>query len=203
MGSVLYLADRDSPAFQAGRMSVDVICAGDSLTGWNNFGRVWSWPYRTYPEFLQEHCEPLGLRVANGGIAGEISQNGIEQVRDYLTLFSKARYAIVAFGTNDLGMWPGVERASRRIIENLDRMVQSIRESGRKPILFNVPYANEAMFPEPLAQELHDKRDYHNERLWQYCLEGQVPLVDICSKLQDKHFADEPPSKRGRGTDHR
>ena len=81
MPSVLYIADRGMPSFQAAPLSVDVVCAGDSITGWNNFGGVRDWPYRTYPEFLQGLCESLGLRIANGGIAGEVSPNGVGQVR--------------------------------------------------------------------------------------------------------------------------
>ena len=76
MASVLYVADRGMPSFETARLSADVVCAGDSITGWNNFGVVGDWPYRTYPEFLQGLCEPLGLTIANGGIAGEISENG-------------------------------------------------------------------------------------------------------------------------------
>ena len=53
MPSVLYIADRGMPSFQAAPLSVDVVCVGDSITGWNNFGSVRDWPYRTYPEFLQ------------------------------------------------------------------------------------------------------------------------------------------------------
>jgi hypothetical protein len=48
MLSVLYLADRDSPTFEAGRLTVDVVCAGDSITGWNNFGcreGLWGAPH--------------------------------------------------------------------------------------------------------------------------------------------------------------
>jgi lysophospholipase L1-like esterase len=191
MPSVLHLADRDSPAFEAARNSVDVVCAGDSITGWNNFGGVRDWPYRTYPEFLQRLCEPLGLTVANGGIAGEVSPNGVSQVRDYLGLFPHARYVVVGYGTNDLGMWPEVERTSPKIIENLDRMVRAIRDGGRQPILLNVPYANESMFPRKIAEDLHRMRDYHNERLTSYCVEHRIPLADICSELRDEHFADE------------
>ena len=51
--NVLYTADQGSPAFDIARIAVDVICAGDSLTGWNNFGPAHTWPYRTYPDFLQ------------------------------------------------------------------------------------------------------------------------------------------------------
>ena len=191
MPSVLYIADRGMPSFQAAPLSVDVVCAGDSITGWNNFGGVRDWPYRTYPEFLQGLCESLGLRIANGGIAGEVSPNGVGQVRDYLGLFPNARYFVVGYGTNDLGMWPEVERTSPQIIENLHRMVRAIRDSGRQPILLNVPYANESMFLRRIAEELRNNRDYHNDKLRDYCLKDHVPLVDIASKLRDEHFADE------------
>jgi len=50
--TVLYLADQGSFAFDAARAAVDFVCAGDSLTGWNDFGPADSWPYRTYPQFL-------------------------------------------------------------------------------------------------------------------------------------------------------
>jgi lysophospholipase L1-like esterase len=166
-----------------------VVCAGDSITGWNNFGVVSE--YRTYPEFLQRLCDPLGLTIANGGIAGEVSANGLAQIRDYLGLFPNAQYFVVGFGTNDLGMYPEVERTSPIIIKNLDTMVQAIRDAGRQPILLNVPYANESMFPRRIADELHANRDYHNDKLKTYCLEHNVPLVDIASKLCDQHFADE------------
>ncbi len=58
-------------------------------------------------------------------------------------------------------------------------------------ILFNVPYANEAMFSPDTAQELHAKRDYHNARLKEYCERHDLPLADVCSHLRDEHFADE------------
>jgi lysophospholipase L1-like esterase len=191
MTTAVYLADRKSPSFQAGRSSVDVVCAGDSITGWNNFGGVADWPYRTYPEFLQWLCESPGLTVADCGIAGEVSPNGIGQVRDYLDLFPNARYFVVGYGTNDLGMWPQVERTSPRIIENLDRMVRAIREGGRQTMLLNVPHANESMFPPSVARDLHRIRDYHNETLTVFCLKSRIPLVEIASKLRDEHFADE------------
>ena len=71
---VVYLAEQGSARFEQDRLAVDVVCAGDSITGWNNFGPVLSWPYRTYPDFLQKLCDPLGLLVANGGIAAEVSE---------------------------------------------------------------------------------------------------------------------------------
>lgn len=191
MSHVIYLADRGSAAFEQARASVDIVCAGDSITGWNNFGPVDYWPYPTYPQFIQAHCDPLGLHVANGGIAGEISQNGIGQVWDYLDLFPNARYFIIGYGTNDLGTWPDTERTSQRIIENLAQMVDSVRGKGKQAILFNVPYANETMFVPFVAEDLHAKRDYHNGRLKAYCEQHGLPLADICSRLRDQHFGDE------------
>jgi lysophospholipase L1-like esterase len=187
----LYLADRGTSAFEKARATVDVVCAGDSITGWNNFGPADSWPYPTYPQFVQNRCWELGLTVADCGIAGEISSHGIGQVRDYLDVFPNARYFIIGFGTNDLGMWPDTERTSKHIIDNLSQMVDEVRGEGKKPLLFNVPYANEGMFYPRIAQDLHAKRDYHNARLEAYCSQHQIPLADVCSHLHDEHLGDE------------
>jgi lysophospholipase L1-like esterase len=189
--SVLYTADQGSPAFETGRAAVNAVCAGDSLTGWNNFGPAHSWPYRTYPDFLQELCVPLGLRIANGGIAGEISNNGPQQVQDYLALFPNACYFVMGMGTNDLGMWPDTVATSKRIIGNLGQMVQAVADQGKQPILFNVPNANEARFPSYVVKELREKRDYHNGRLKEFCDGRGIPLADICSRLHDEHCGDE------------
>ena len=188
---VLYTVDQGLPAFEVARPAVDVVCAGDSLTGWNNFGPARSWPYRTYPDFLQELCVPLGLAIANGGIAGEITDNGPQQVRDYLGLFPNARYFIIGMGTNDLGTWPDTAATSKRIIANLGKMVQAVQDQGKKAVLFNVPNANEAMFPPYVVKELREKRDYHNARLKEFCGEQGIPLADIYSRLKNEHLADE------------
>ncbi len=188
---VLYTADQGTPAFEAARTAIDVVCAGDSLTGWNNYGPFRTWPYPTYPQFLQELCVPLGLRIANGGIAGEISDNGPQQVVDYLRLFSNARYFVMGIGTNDLGMSHDTEETSNGIIDNLYAMVKTVRDSGKQAVLFSVPNANEAVFPPAIAKELREKRDYHNAHLQAFCEGERVPLADICSRLRDEHFADE------------
>jgi len=106
-------------------------------------------------------------------------------------LFPNSRYFIVGFGTNDLGTWPDLESTSRRIIENLDKMVQAVRDQEKVPMLFNVPYANESMFAPHIARDTHEKRDYHNERLGEYCQQNAVPMADICAHLRDEHFGDE------------
>lgn len=170
--------------------TVDVVCAGDSLTGWNNYGPSQYWPFPTYPRFLQKKCEPLGLQIADGGIAGEISDNGPGHVRRYLELSPDSRYFIIGFGTNDLGTWPDLERTSQRIIKNLDIMVQAVWSANEKPIMFNVPNVNEAMFPPPLVADCRQKRDYHNDKLSTYCAQNELPLADIRSHLHDRHIGD-------------
>ena len=189
--TILYLVDQGSPTFDANKAAVDIVCAGDSLTGWNNYGPAQTWPYPTYPQFLQELCLPLKLRIANGGIAGEVSNNGPQQVQDYLALFPNTRYFIFGMGTNDLGAWPDTEATSKRIIGNLDKMIRAVRDKGKQALLFNVPAVNEAMFPPTVAKELRAQRDYHNAMLRDFCGEEGIPLADIFSRLHDEHFADE------------
>ena len=195
---VLYLVERDTEAFESARTGVDIVCAGDSLTGWNNFGPVRAGHFGRTRNFFKSFARRSALRVANGGIAGEISDNGPQQVRDYLDLFPNARYFVFGMGTNDLGTWPDTESTSRRIIGNLGRMVQIVLDRGKQSMLFNVPHANEAMFPPRFAKEIHAKRDYHNPRLKAFCEEREIPLADICSLLRDEHFGDElHPNDRG------
>src|SRR4051812_11328927 len=200
MGSILYLADRESPAFRAGRTAVDIVCAGDSITGWNNFGAIECWPYRTYPEFLQRLCEPSGMIVADCGIAGEVSPNGIGQVRDYLGLFPNARYFVMGYGSNDLDERPEAEAISPRIIDNLDSMVRAVGDGGRSPILIDVLDANWVMLPREEAEGLRRKSSYHNERLREYCRGRHVPLVEVCGRLGEEHFSDPyHPNDEGAG----
>jgi lysophospholipase L1-like esterase len=94
-------------------------------------------------------------------------------------------------GTNDLGTWPDTQATSQRIIANLAQMVQTVRDRGKTAILFNVPNANEAMFPSYIVRELRCKRDYHNGKLKDFCAQHGIPLADICSRLHDEHFGDE------------
>ena len=41
-------------------------------------------------------------------------------------------------------------------------MVDFVEDQGKQAVLFNVPNANESMFPPAVAKELREKRDYHN-----------------------------------------
>ena len=73
----------------------------------------------------------------------------------------------------------------------MGRMAQMVLDRGKQPILFNVPHANEAMFPRCFATEIRSKRDFHNPQLKSFCDEHGIPLADICCLLRDEHFGDE------------
>ena len=148
------------PAFEAERTAVDVVCLGDSLTGWNIFGPTHFWPYPTYPHFLQELCVPLKLRIANGGIAGEISENGPQQVQDYLELFPNARYFVFGMGTNDLGTWPDTGRPARESSATSSDGPDVRDRANSRP--FQCSEYERCHVPPVVAKELREIREYHN-----------------------------------------
>lgn len=198
---ILFLSDLEKDFFEKQRKEIDVVCVGDSITGWNNIRsegiEVPYGPYPTYPEFLQEL---LGnsLRVADGGIAGEISVNGIDHVEQCLDLFPNSRYFILGFGTNDLPGSSNLERTSKAVIYNMDRMINEIVNKNKVFFLINVPYIAGRRFSKKLLDMAKEERDYHNARLEAYAQEQNIPLADICSLLKEEHFADGVhPNKKG------
>lgn len=184
---VLHVSDFQKGFFEEQRKKIEVVCVGDSITGWNNYSPTNSWPLSTYPQFLAELTD---LKIANLGIAGEYSRNGLKHTDKGLELFPNASYFVIGFGTNDLGTLEPIEGISARIIKNLGEVVEAIKSQGKRPFLFNVPYLNESLFDQDVAREFHEKRDYHNAHLVEYCRRQQIPLADICSALKDEHFAD-------------
>ena len=106
-------------------------------------------------------------------------------------MFPNARYFVVGYGTNDLGMWPEVERTSPRIIENLDGMVQAIREDGRQTDPAERPACERVDVPPVGRRGPAPHAGLPQRRLGEYCRRDRVPLVEIASKLRDEHFADE------------
>ena len=56
MTSIISVAERGRPSSQTARLPADVVCAGDSFAGWNNFGVVRGWPYRTDPGEPNHAC---------------------------------------------------------------------------------------------------------------------------------------------------
>ena len=187
---VLGIFDPSCDVFLAERVGFDVVCAGDSLTGWGNFGPAESRPFRCYPEFLQVLCEPLGLKVANCGVAGETSKNGVWQVRDYLSLFPTARFFVICYGANDLDESSDHEATSSRVLAHLGQMVRAIRHRGKQPIMLDIPDVNARLFPADAILAARTARSDHNARLKQFCKDQEIPLAVISACLGEKHFGD-------------
>ena len=176
----------------SGEQRINIVCVGDSLTGYNNFGEPW--PLPTYPDFLQGMLRSEGspLTLVNGGQAGERSEQARALTEWYLRLFPNSAHFIIGFGTNDLSRLDEdeVRELSPRIIDNLDAAIRLARAAGKKTMAFNVPHLNSGLFGKGTIARSRRIREYHNGNLATYCAANQVPLADICSRLKDEHFAD-------------
>jgi len=192
---VLYSVDeRLRPwLFEALKDRIDVVCVGDSITGWNKTeGGHTNWPFVTYPGLLHEMYRGLRkkLRVVNCGVAGALSSEGGSLVDEGLEKFPNSRYFVIGFGANDLGMGRGVRETSKEVIDNLGKMVKSVRGLGKIPLLLNVPHLDDSWFSGDVADYAREKRDYYNPQLRDYCLGNGIKLVDICSILDNGDFGD-------------
>ena len=190
MTTAVYLADRKSPSFQAGRSSVDVVCAGDSITGWNNIGEVEGWPFPTYPESLQRLCEPSGLGSPTAASPGRSAPTGSARSGTTWSCSPTPGTSCWATAPTTSDKWPEVEATSPRIIENLDRMVEAIGHGGRTAILLGLLDVNGSKLPREEVEDLHRMLADHNDRLGRHCRERHIPLVEVWGKLRDEHFAD-------------
>jgi len=170
---------------------VDYICLGDSITGWNNFGNISTWPFPTYPSYL---AEKLSLRdnpsVLNAGIAGDLSINAEKMVRYCLGHFPEAKVYVIGYGTNDLAEEEDIQVVSGKIIGSLEKAIDLLIRAEKKVVLFNVPYLN-FPFPSIGKAKKHDlrRKDYHNQKLVER-FSSKLTMVDICSHLKPQHFGD-------------
>src|SRR5271170_116313 len=103
-----------------------IVAFGDSLTA--GYGAA---PGESYPDYLQQDLDQLGYhyRVANLGVSGNTTKDGVDRLKDVLVL--KPKVVIVAFGGND-GL-RGLPIDSTR--QNLDQIVSTIVASGAKVVL--------------------------------------------------------------------
>lgn len=103
-----------------------IVAFGDSLTA--GYGAA---PGESYPDYLQKDLDRLGYhyRVANLGISGNTTKDGVDRLKDVLAL--KPKVVIVAFGGND-GLRGLPIEATRR---NLDRIVSTLNASGIQVVL--------------------------------------------------------------------
>jgi acyl-CoA thioesterase I len=103
-----------------------IVAFGDSLTA--GYGAD---PGLSYPDFLQKELDARGFRyrVVNEGISGNTTKDGVDRIKDVLSL--NPRVVIVAFGGND-GL-RGLPIAATRT--NLDQILTALTGFGAKVVL--------------------------------------------------------------------
>ncbi len=103
-----------------------IVAFGDSLTA--GYGAA---PGESYPNYLQRDLDQAGYhyRVANLGVSGNTTKDGVDRLKDVLAL--KPKLVIVAFGGND-GLRGLPIDATRK---NLDQIVSTLAASGLKVVL--------------------------------------------------------------------
>ncbi|HEY0794924.1 MAG TPA: arylesterase [Acidisarcina sp.] len=103
-----------------------IVAFGDSLTA--GFGAD---PGQSYPDFLQRELDARGYRyrVVNAGVSGNTTKDGVERLKDVLSL--RPTVVIVAFGGND-GL-RGLPIADTR--SNLDQIVSALTRAHVKVVL--------------------------------------------------------------------
>ncbi len=103
-----------------------IVAFGDSLTA--GYGAA---PGESYPDYLQRDLDQAGYhyRIANLGISGNTTKDGVDRLKDVLAL--KPKVVIVAFGGND-GLRGLPIDATRN---NLDQIVSTLTASGSKVVL--------------------------------------------------------------------
>ena len=121
-------ARRPPPAAPADSRPV-IACFGDSLTA--GFGLD---PGSAYPDVLQRELDARGYRyrVANYGISGDTSQDGVERLP--LLLADKPAIVVLEFGAND-GL-RGQPIANTEA--NLARMIEGLQNAGARVVLAGI-----------------------------------------------------------------
>jgi len=107
-----------------------ILAFGDSLT----YGIGANSKTESYPAVLSRLT---GLRVANEGISGEVSEDALERLPDVLQTL-KPNLVILCHGGNDIIRRLGKEQLKN----NLKQMIILIESSGAEVVLVGVPNFN-------------------------------------------------------------
>jgi len=106
-----------------------IVCFGDSLTAGHGTESG-----HAYPDYLQQLLDSHGYsyRVVNRGIDGNTTKDGVDRLKDVLSLHPQI--VVVEFGGND-GL-RGVPITATR--QNLDQIVATLMKSGTKVMLAGI-----------------------------------------------------------------
>jgi acyl-CoA thioesterase-1 len=80
--------------------------------------------------------------MINGGIGGELSQDGLARMPQTLTLNPDYRFVVLAFGTNDAA---NNQTPAATFQSNMQSMITMVKAAGRIPVIPHVPFSGDGM----------------------------------------------------------
>ncbi|MGI9309023.1 MAG: GDSL-type esterase/lipase family protein [Gammaproteobacteria bacterium] len=122
----LLAACSESPSLERLPTDAVILAFGDSLTDGAGASQGDS-----YPAVLEGLT---GMKVVNGGVRGEVSEEGRERLPELLERY-QPNLVILCHGGNDLLR----KRSVTELEQNLSTMVRAIQESGAQVLLIAVP----------------------------------------------------------------
>lgn len=124
--SLLSGCDQSSPRINQLRPDSVILAFGDSLTS-----GVGADINESYPSILESI---IGCRVINEGIPGELSAQGLNRLPHIIDKY-QPHLVILCHGGNDL-----LQRKNKQsIVDNLEKMIQMIKDRGIDIVLIGVP----------------------------------------------------------------
>ena len=181
-------------------MTDEIICLGDSITGWNNrYGlervRLNS---QFYPAFLEKILNGEGIKnpVINAGFDGAKSEEFPTLFDEYNAMYPKSRYFVIEFGANDFYQDGFTDETGACILKYFSSVIKGVKDAGKIPIVLN-NYGMASKSPIALnscrmafKQKEIEQITKHNDNLAAKCQEQSVHCVDLYSKISSEHLLD-------------
>ena len=123
-----------------------VVAFGDSLT--SGYGAEAG---QDYPSVL---AQLSGWQVANAGVPGELSSDGVARLPEVLAEYRPA-LVLLCHGGNDIL----AERPAEQIAADLDAMIRLCREAGAEVVLIGVPQKGLWLKPAPFYAEVAKRNE--------------------------------------------
>ena len=164
----------------------EIICIGDSITGWNNLSRnPYDWPVPTYPRYLDELVKNAKKtrEVINAGFNGARSNELPRIFSEYELSYPQSEYIIMQFGTNDFHAEGFRPQISNRICSYLSSGIKISKHLNKIPIIIN---------QHRISSEASSiaRIEKHNAHLAAECRRWKIPCVDIYSRIRDHNLRD-------------
>jgi lysophospholipase L1-like esterase len=106
------------------------------------------------------------ISVANEGVSGTSSADGVASIPSVLSKYPSAKYYLVMYGSNDayndtttaavpsgMGLLPGDPGYAESYKDNMQKIVSAILAAGKTPYLAEVPYASAPFRSDSMIQE--------------------------------------------------